>query len=292
MTVRSGGAGSDLASGQDREGRAEGLAWLGASNFARCLPELGNRLAAERPGTFCTSVCGHGRSYCGPSLLGSRWLGRELPSIPATWAGSGAFGPIQAGQADFDMIIGDFGNDLAYGRSAAEVLDRAEAILGQPWRHIVLVAPPLESVAALPRWAFRVASVLLFPGRSLKRDELLTELVSLHAGLRSLSSEIGASWVEIPVEWMSWDGIHVRRRFRRRFVARVTAPLLEGEGEPLRAGDPGTGGPAHPGEWPSWWRRRPEREAVWWLGRRTEIRHRAAETSAGGDQRGGGARFL
>lgn len=242
-----------------------GLAWLGASNFARCLPLLAAGLAADRPQAPWISVCGHGRAYCGPSILGSRWLGREMPSIVDAWrtqADSSGLG--------FDVIAGDFGNDLAYGRSAREVIERAGELLRRPWRHRTVVEPPLESVAALPKAAFRVAAALLFPGRALHRDGVLMELGELHAGLRRLAHELEAAWIEVPAEWMAADGIHVRRGARRRFVRRVTATFMDGEG----------GSPAPATLWPPWWRRRPEREAIWWLGRRSEWRHASPEPSA------------
>lgn len=245
--------------------REAGVAWIGASNFVRCLSELGAWRDAERPRAPLLSISGHGRGYCGASILGSRWLGRELPAIPHAVRSVEALPGV-------DAILGDFGNDLAYGRSAEDVLGCVEEVLQSPWRRLVLVAPPLASVRRLSPRTFALAAVLLFPGRQVDRDWILEELEALDAGISEFATRERVARVTIPEEWIGADGIHLRRGCRRDFVWRVTGALIDGP-DVDAPGPRGASSSAHPSSthrWPPWWRRRPEHEAIWWFGRRTE----------------------
>ncbi len=153
---------------------------------------------------------GIGRSY----LASSQFCWRTAPGILECnlWselAESGRTSPSAA-------LITDLGNDLVYGRTAAEVLQAASDAAGRlldvnPACRIVVTRPPFESVKSLSQLRYLFFRSVLFPRCSLSLLEIIDQTYELDEGIRQLD---GVTVVSQPSEWFGLDPIHIRRRFR------------------------------------------------------------------------------
>ena len=130
-------------------------------------------------------------------------------------------------------IFGDFGNDLAYGYSAGQILKalgRCVAGLPQGCRQI-WVLPQVEAVSDLSRRQFAILSRVIYSGRNIDRTRVMRELTVLVRGLRDqhAANPEGIVLVEVPRSWMAWDRIHVRRGMLRSW-AKILVRAIDAEG--------------------------------------------------------------
>ncbi len=142
------------------------FAFFGASNLALSR-EAAIQAAARRSSGPLDLVFadGFGRSYVAESSV----LGRVLPGI-------GACGALDAleGSAPLSAVVTDVGNDLAYGRTSAEVLDAVAGVLTRLAAlkaRVVVTGLPLAPLHATSPRAFRFFSRLFFPQRRIARAE-------------------------------------------------------------------------------------------------------------------------
>lgn len=205
---------------------------LGASNLTLGFPQV-SALAAWSwgPGPYrLLAAAGHGRGYAMPS----RVLARGLPPI----ARCGLWRELErGGQRPTRALIADAGNDLAYGATAGATIRALGACLERlraaaPELDAIVVLPPLAALGRLSRVRFTVLRSLLFPGRRFALAEILDGLRELDGELRRLAAEHGARTVEHDAAWIAIDGIHVRRRLRRRAWRSLLAAWTEPGGPP------------------------------------------------------------
>jgi hypothetical protein len=186
---------------------------LGASNLRAGLPAVIDGVRRTAAGAVeVLAACGHGRSYG----AGSRFLFvRRLPAI----AGCGLW-PALEGRPPLRTfaLVTDVGNDLVYGFSAETIAAWIETCLDRLARHqaeIVLTLLPLRRLERLSPGQARLATWLLFPGRSSPWRGLLEQARELDERLRRLGREHGVRLVEPAAGWYGIDPIHLRRGARR-----------------------------------------------------------------------------
>ena len=182
------------------------FAFFGASNLALSRQAAIQAAARRSSGPLdLVFADGFGRSYVAESSV----LGRVLPGI-------GACGALDAleGSAPLSAVVTDVGNDLAYGRTSAEVLDAVAGVLTRLAAlkaRVVVTGLPLAPLHATSPRAFRFFSRLFFPQRRIERAEVLSRAVETDRGLRNLAAEHGAAFVEPFPHWYGADPIHPRR---------------------------------------------------------------------------------
>lgn len=228
------------------------MLYVGASNFSRGLPAVWAQLGRAIGGSVdLLSFCGHGRSYCGPSSIGPPGFRRHLAGIEQAIRQSRVLqkstGRFQ-GSHQVRAVFGDFGNDLAFGFGAVQVVNVVRRCVAQlpPGTKQAWIMPPLAGVSDLGRGQFAVLSKLIYPGRDISRTKLLCELAILDTGLRDLQTADSASieLIELSRSWMGWDRIHVRRRMLRPWAQRILEAIA---GEPALGSSPGENGLPTPG---------------------------------------------
>jgi hypothetical protein len=191
---------------------------LGASNLTAALPAVVDGLRKAAGPIEALAACGSGRSYG----AWSRFLFvRQLPGI----AGCGLW-PALEGRPPLRTLalVTDAGNDLVYGFSVERIAAWIETCLDRLVRHqaeIVLTLLPLARLERLSPWQARLATSLLFPGRSAPWPELLDRARELDERLRQMGREHGAQLVEPAAEWYGIDPIHFRRSIRGEAWDRV-----------------------------------------------------------------------
>ena len=185
---------------------------LGASNLEAGLPIVleGIRRRAAGP-VEVLAACGHGRSYG----AWSRFLFvRRLPGI----AGSGLWQALEGGPPRSTLaLVTDIGNDLIYGAGIERIAAWIETCLERLARHqaqVVLTLLPVRRLERLSLWEVRLASALLFPGRSSPWPGLLEQARSLNERLRRMGQQCGARLVEPAAHWYGIDPIHLRSSLR------------------------------------------------------------------------------
>jgi hypothetical protein len=192
---------------------------LGASNLKIGLPYLVDRLRRRAGGPVeVLAACGHGRSYCG----WSRFLFiRRLPGIAdcGLWRDLEGRPPLPT-----LALLTDVGNDLVYGRDAAETAGRVESCLDRLAGHgaaTVLTLLPLARLERLTDRQVRLAVSLLFPGRDAPWPGLLDRARDLDGRLRRMAAEREVRVSEPEAGWYGVDPIHLRRSRRRDAWERV-----------------------------------------------------------------------
>ena len=195
---------------------ARSVALLGASNIALGMPQLARAL--ERAGCErCTFACGHGRSYGMRSSVPLRTLDalREAPLL-------GEREPLDA------ALVADAGNDLVYGVEPARILawveECIERLMARGAR-VVVLGPPLASLARLTPAGYALAKGILFPFHALSRDDALRGIAELDAGLASTCARRGLPYIGPPGRWYGLDPIHVRRGCREEWAQGLVAAL-------------------------------------------------------------------
>lgn len=204
---------------------AQRIAVLGASNIALGLPQLCAAFAAA--GVHRADfVCGHGRSYG----LRSRIPLRTLPSI-----GDAPLWEDDDRERIDAALLADVGNDLVYGVPGATILEWVErdaTRLEARGARIVLGDLPLASLRALTPRRYAWSKRLLFPFHELGFEQARLGVEALHEGLDQLARRRGwRLWSPDP-EWYGVDPIHVRRRARHAWAARIAAALAGGAARP------------------------------------------------------------
>ncbi len=180
---------------------------LGASNLTRGLQEV-VELADELGGPELEIVAalGHGRSYGIPS----RVVVGGLPGIlgGVLWARLERAGPAPA-----KALVTDVGNDILYGVATGQILDWVEECVARLQRsgaRVVITGLPLESIRAQSPAAFLLFRSLLVPACRLSQALVLASAEQLAAGLESLASRRGATYLRPNPEWYAIDPIHIK----------------------------------------------------------------------------------
>lgn len=193
---------------------------LGASNIAVGLPALVDLIARRSAGPFELLVAaGAGRCYGGPG----RFLGRTLPAISdcGLWqVVDDTPGPRTR------ALISDVGNDLMSGRSPIEITRRVEVCLSRLSRigsDVLMTSLPVESLLRLGPWRFLFFRSLLFPGRRLSLAQVQDRVRELNDRLAELAESHGARLVRPSRDGYGSDGIHIRRRARRRVWGEIVS---------------------------------------------------------------------
>jgi hypothetical protein len=143
---------------------------LGASNLTQSLPIVIEtaQLMCSRPSRFLIAA-GHGRAYG----TYSRVLFRDLPGI----AQCSLWDDLTRGpKLPTYALLTDLGNDIAYEQPPERLiewvcwcLDR----LAECHARTIVTALPVPSLERLSPWQYRFLRMLLFPGRSLTREQAL-----------------------------------------------------------------------------------------------------------------------
>ncbi len=182
---------------------------LGASNLTRGIATIVD--AAERQWgqpLDCLAALGHGRSYGTRSTV----LGRTLPSILRSqlWTELA-----KRPAAPLAALVTDIGNDLLYEAPVekiagwvAECLDRLQRFQART----VMTRLPLENIAHVPEWKFRLLRRLMFPGGRLPFSTIATRAQELDARLIEIAQSRRVSLVEQSRAWYGWDPIHLHSR--------------------------------------------------------------------------------
>lgn len=191
---------------------------LGASNLTLGLPTVLATLAAQCEDVEMLIAHGFGRSYCGTS----RFAARELPSV----LDCGIWSALAERPADRPVwaLVSDVGNDLAYGRTPSEIIERVGAGLAKLKAfdaRVVVVRPPVERLLLNSATSYAVAKSLLFPGRVQPWPEMREKIVALDELLGVCATEAGAAVVRPELDWYGVDPIHIRARRQAAAWSRI-----------------------------------------------------------------------
>ena len=243
---------------------------LGASNLVRGLPTVvAAARAAWGPSVEVLAANGHGRSYGGRSAF----LGRALPGILEC----GLWRELERlPAASTRALITDVGNDILYGRSAAQVLawvaETADRLL-RFTRDIVLTDLPLASIDRLSNPKYLAARSLLFPGSRVRLGQARVTASRVCGGLAEIAASRGLRLRHLREEWYGFDPIHMRPSQWRAAWLEI---LMGEEDRPLVS-------PTTRREWLRLYLLRPERR--WLLGREQVTTQRGAALPGGGSVR-------
>jgi hypothetical protein len=181
---------------------------LGASNLVRGLPAVIEtaRLAWQPPLDVLAAI-GHGRSYGTDSCV----LGRRLPGIlPCPlWDEL-----LQRSRLPTAALVTDIGNDLVYGRSVDQITDWLEQCLqrlAEVVDRLVITRLPVEPVASMPSWRFRLLGSAMFPKSRLDQQQIVDDMSQLNQRILQYAGRYQAYVVHPRPEWYGWDPIHIRR---------------------------------------------------------------------------------
>ncbi len=192
---------------------------LGASNLKVALPAVLDGIRERAAGPVDALVaCGHGRSYG----AWSRFLFvRRLPGI----VGCGLWQALEGRPPLRTLaLITDIGNDLVYGAEVGQIAAWIGTCLERLARRraeILLTLLPMARLERLSLWEVRLATSILFPGRSAPWPELLQRARALDERLRRMGRDHGARLVEPAADWYGFDPIHLRRGVRQEAWNRV-----------------------------------------------------------------------
>jgi len=180
---------------------------LGASNLTRGIATVVD--AAQRQWgqpLDCLAALGHGRSYGTRSTV----LGRTLPSILK----SRIWDTLDERPAvPLAALVTDIGNDLLYEAPVEKIAGWVSQCLDRLQQHqarIVMTRLPLENIAHVPEWKFRLLRRLMFPGGRLPFSTIAKRAQELDARLVEIAQSRGISLVEQSRSWYGWDPIHLR----------------------------------------------------------------------------------
>jgi hypothetical protein len=193
---------------------------LGASNLRAALPTVVEGIRRKGAGPAeVLAACGRGRSY---GTWSQFLYVRRLPGIVGCdlWKGLEEAPPPRRTLA----LVTDIGNDLVYGARVEEIAAWVGTCLEWLTRlqaEIVLTLLPLSRLQRLSSWEVRLATSILFPGRSVPWPGLLEQARDLDEHLRRLGREAGAQLVEPAAGWYGIDPIHFRRSVRGVVWSRV-----------------------------------------------------------------------
>lgn len=167
---------------------------------------------------------GHGRSYGMYSLV----LCRGLPGIVQCKLWDAL---VERPPAPTAALVTDIGNDLLYEAPVLKVigwaercLDRLEAVEST----IVVTGLPLEALAGLPSWRFRLLRRIFFPFNTLPQSVLLRRAEELNQRLIELQASRGFRFIQPPGAWYGFDPIHLRPVRWRRAWQTILEPWSAG----------------------------------------------------------------
>ncbi len=166
---------------------------------------------------------GRGRSYGLPS----RVLVRELSGIVqcGLWDAVG-----RRERLPTAALVTDIGNDLIYGRSVDEIarwVDTCLARLNALEARTVVTGLPIDNLASLPAWQFRLAGKFFFPGRPIDLTTLAERARELDRRVAELAARHGARWVAQRRAWFWIDPIHISYRHMARAWREVLGAWLD-----------------------------------------------------------------
>jgi hypothetical protein len=202
---------------------------LGASNLRAALPTVIESIRRKGAGPVeVLAACGHGRSYG----TWSRFLYvRRLPGI----VGCDLWKALQESPPRRTLaLLTDIGNDLVYGAGVEEIASWVETCLERLTRlqaEIVLTLLPLSRLQRLTPRQVRLATSILFSGRSVSWPKLLEQARDLDEHLRRLGRDTGAQLIEPAADWYGIDPIHFHRSVRGEVWRRVLS-LWPAEADP------------------------------------------------------------
>ena len=153
------------------------------------------------------AAVGHGRSY-GQT---SRVLGRALPGIVQCrlWDELQQRPPLPTA-----ALVTDIGNDIVYGQEVERIVQWLETCLDrlqQVAQRLVVTRLPLETIAKIPAWKFRLLIALLYPTARIRHAEALAKAEQLDRHIVQFAGRFGAYVVHPDSQWYGWDPIHVTR---------------------------------------------------------------------------------
>lgn len=195
------------------EGRRLAAVVLGASNVSRGLARLSAVVRCRAGGPVDLFVAaGHGRSYG----VNSRVWTRRLPSVLrcGLWRALDREG-VASRQRRPVALLTDVGNDLLYGSSPVLVAAWvAEAVsrLRECGAAVAVTRLPLEAIARVGPWRYRLLKAMFVPGCPLSLAEVQAAAVELDGRLVDLARAVGATILEQPGHWYGLDALHPRRR--------------------------------------------------------------------------------
>jgi hypothetical protein len=182
---------------------------LGASNLLRGISTVVEtaELVWQTP-LDVMAACGHGRSYGMTSWV----LGRSLPGIIACglWEDLS-----RRPRLPTSVLVTDIGNDLVYGANVDQIAAWIECCLERVTPlsdRLVVTQLPLESLARLAPWRFRLLRTILFPRSKVKFHDVMAGAQQLNARVLELAKRFGAVVGSVPQPWFGWDLIHIKRR--------------------------------------------------------------------------------
>jgi len=187
-------------------GPARRIILLGASNVARGISAiLGTAAAVWGQPLEVFAAFGRGRSYGLPNRL----LVRELSGIAqcGLWDAVG-----RRERLPTAALVTDIGNDLIYGRSVDEIVawvDVCLARLAALDAQIVVTGLPIDNLARLPAWQFRLAGKIFFPRHPIDLATLTERACELDRRVADLAARHGARSVAQRCEWFKIDPIHI-----------------------------------------------------------------------------------
>ena len=190
------------------------LILLGASNLTLSL-RLVIDLMQQRIGapSEILAAVGHGRAYG----VFSQVVWRGLPGI----AECGLWRPLSAMESrPTYALLTDIGNDVVYELTPEQVLRAVERCIDQLQRQsaqIVVTNLPMASVERLSERRYTFFRNLFYPFCKLSRDETLSRVRAVHAGLVDMAVRRQFLLVEQEAHWFGPDGIHVNYWQREAF---------------------------------------------------------------------------
>ena len=229
--------GSSLSAAPRHEPRADTpgvlFALLGSSNLTIALPQALNHLVSRLSGTAMTVFVAHGpgRSYgvdTGSFGIKFRALSRcaLLPAVEEAAKDNPA--------ADTWALLTDIGNDIMHGVSVKHLMLRIRRTV-ERLRHlgatVGVTSLPVEGLAEIAPWKFRVARRLVYPLSRVPRDEVLSQVNAIQNELRDMESRGEIQLLPARREWYGPDEFHLRPG-RTRDAVTEWIDLLLGVGGP------------------------------------------------------------
>lgn len=205
------------------------LILLGASNLTLSL-RLVIDLMQQRiggPGEVLAAV-GHGRAYG----VFSQVLWRGLPGIAdcGVWRQLSAI-PSHSTYA----LLTDIGNDIVYELTPEQVLRSVERCIEQLQRQsaqIVVTNLPVASIESLSERRYTFFRNLFYPSCRLPRNETLSRVRAVHAGLADMAVRRQFILVEQEPRWFGPDGIHVNYWQREAFYRDIVRQFADSGAKP------------------------------------------------------------
>jgi hypothetical protein len=188
---------------------------LGASNLTRGISTVVETLHLQHQAPLrIVTALGFGRSYG----LRSSVLGRSLSSILecGVWDAI-ARDPNPPSFA----LLSDVGNDVMYGVEPHIIvawidncIDRLRNLPGGGVRHVNLTALPVDSIARVKPWHFKIVKSILFPSHAIRFEQAIARAAETQQRLEELASRRAPLVKLVPHDgdWYGFDPIHIKRR--------------------------------------------------------------------------------